>query len=77
VGLVGIAAPQQLKPGATLLVAWEADITGLDPYISPSVQSWYMVGHLFKSLVTIDAQLHYMPELAESWDIVGNNTLNH
>jgi hypothetical protein len=28
---------QQPKPGGTLRVAWEADITGLGPYISPGV----------------------------------------
>jgi ABC-type transport system substrate-binding protein len=72
VGLVGIAAPQQPKSGGTLRVAWEADITGLDPYISPGVQSWHMVGNLFNSLVTINAQLNYIPELAESWDILEN-----
>jgi ABC-type transport system substrate-binding protein len=72
VGLVGVAAPQQPQYGGTLRVAWEADITGLDPYISPGVQAWHMVGNLFNSLVTIDAQLNYIPELAESWDILEN-----
>jgi ABC-type transport system substrate-binding protein len=72
VGFVGIAAPQQPKSGGTLRVSWEADITGLDPYISPGVQSWHMVGNLFNSLVTINTQLHYIPELAESWDILEN-----
>jgi ABC-type transport system substrate-binding protein len=72
VGLVGVAAPQQPQYGGTLRVAWEADITGLDPYISPGVQAWHMVGNLFNSLVTIDAQLNYIPELAESWDVLEN-----
>ena len=63
---------QQPKRGGTLRVAWEADITGLDPYISPGVQSWHVEGNLFNSLLTIDSELNYVPELAESWDIREN-----
>ena len=61
---------QQPKSGGTLRVAWEADITGLDPYISPGVQSWYVAGNLFNSLLTIDSELNYVPDLAESWEIL-------
>ena len=53
-------------------MAWEADITGLDPYISPGVQSWYVEGNLFNSLLTIDSELNYVPDLAESWEILEN-----
>ena len=41
--LVGFAAAQQPKPWGTLRVAWEADITDMDPYVSPGVQSWHEV----------------------------------
>src|SRR5687767_10643295 len=64
---------QQPKPGGTLRIAWEADITGLDPYISPGVQSWFVVGNLFNSLVTIDAELNVVPDLAESWEVLENS----
>ena len=64
---------QQPKSGGTLRVAWEADITGLDPYISPGVQSWYVAGNLFNSLLTIDSELNYVPDLAESWEILENS----
>jgi ABC-type transport system substrate-binding protein len=67
--LMPVAWAQQRKPGGTLRVAWEADITGLDPYISPGVQSWYVEGNLFNSLLTIDSELNYVPDLAESWEI--------
>jgi ABC-type transport system substrate-binding protein len=67
------ASAQQPKPGGTLRVAWEADITGLDPYISPGVQSWFVVGNLFNSLVTIDAELNIVPDLAESWEVLENS----
>jgi peptide/nickel transport system substrate-binding protein len=71
-GLLGLASAQQPKPGGTLRVAWEADITGLDPYVSAGLQSQWMVGSLFNSLVTIDTNLEYVPDLAESWEILDN-----
>jgi ABC-type transport system substrate-binding protein len=70
--LIGLAIAQQPKPGGTLRVAWEADVTGLDPHLSPGIQAWHVVGNLFSSLLTIDAQLNYLPDLAESWDILDN-----
>ena len=67
---VGLTAAQQPTPGGTLRVAWEADVPGLDPHLSPGIQAWYVEGNLFNSLLTIDAQLHYVPDLAESWDVL-------
>ena len=66
---------QQPQSGGTLRVAWEADITGLDPYISPGVQSWYVSGNIFNSLLTIDSELNYVPDLATSWEILENGTV--
>lgn len=59
---------QQPKGGGTLRIAWEADITGLDPHTSAGLQAQWMVGNIFNSLVTIDENLDFVPELAESWD---------
>src|SRR5262245_54214724 len=67
---VGYAVAQQPKPGGTLRVAWEADVTGLDPHLSNGIQAWHVVGNLFNSLLSIDAQLNYVPDLAESWDVL-------
>ena len=72
VGLVGLAAAQQPRSGGTLRIAQESDMTGFDPHWSPGIQVWYMVGNLFNSLVTIDAHLNYIPELAESWEVQDN-----
>jgi len=73
VGLVLVAPvwlwAQQPKPGGTLKVAWEADITGLDPHTSSGLQAQWLVGNIFNSLVTIDENLNYIPELAESWEV--------
>ena len=63
---------QQPKSGGTLQVAWESDITGLDPHLSPGIQAQRVVGNLFNSLVTIDTDLNYVPDLAESWEILEN-----
>jgi ABC-type transport system substrate-binding protein len=59
---------QQPKSGGTLRIAWEADVTGLDPHMSSGLQAQWIVGNLFNSLVTIDGELNYIPELAESWE---------
>src|SRR5262245_12145076 len=67
---VGFSAAQEPKPGGTLRVAWEADVPGLDPHLSPGIQAWHVEGNLFNSLLTIDAELNYVPDLAESWDVI-------
>ncbi len=71
-GLVGVGAAQQPRSGGTLRVAWEQDVTGFDPHWSIGLQNIYMVGNLFNTLVTIDEQLNYVPELAESWEVQEN-----
>jgi peptide/nickel transport system substrate-binding protein len=68
--LLPVVWAQQPKPGGTLRVAYEADVSGLDPHLSPGIQAWHVVGNLFNSLLTIDAELNYVPDLAESWDIL-------
>src|SRR5262245_9823895 len=57
------------KPGGTLRVAWEADATGLDPGFSRGIQAYYLKGNIFNPLVTVDVDLNFVPELAESWEI--------
>jgi peptide/nickel transport system substrate-binding protein len=67
-----VAWAQSPKSGGTLRVAWEADVAGLDPRLSPGAQASYVMGNMFNSLVTIDAELNYVPDLAESWEILDN-----
>jgi peptide/nickel transport system substrate-binding protein len=64
---------QQPMSGGTLQVAWEADVTGLDPHVSAGLQAYRVVGNLFNSLLTIDAELNYVPELAKAWQILENS----
>ena len=63
-----IAWGQQPKPGGTLRVAWEADVTGFDPGFSRGIQAYYLKGNIFNPLVTVDENLNFVPELAESSD---------
>jgi ABC-type transport system substrate-binding protein len=64
--LMPAAWAQRPKHRGTLRVAYEADSTGLDPHVSSGLQAWYVAGSLFNSLVTIDAELNVVPDLAES-----------
>jgi peptide/nickel transport system substrate-binding protein len=61
---------QQPKSGGTLRVAWEADLTGIDPHVSAGLQAYRVVGNLFNSLLTTDAEMNFVPDLAESWEIL-------
>ena len=62
----GGAEPPQ--SGGTLRIALEADITGLDPVV-PGLQNYYVIQNIYNTLVTVDANFEYIPELAESWDV--------
>jgi ABC-type transport system substrate-binding protein len=59
---------QQPKSGGTLRIAFEADVTGLDPAI-PGLQNYYVNQNLFNTLVTLDENLEFIPDLATSWDV--------
>ncbi len=64
------AAPAQLATsGGTLRVAFEADITGGDPYRSVGIQAGYVHDNLYNTLVTIDHDMNILPDLAESWEV--------
>jgi peptide/nickel transport system substrate-binding protein len=67
VGVTGAWA-EQPKSGGTLRVAFEADITGLDPAV-PGLQNYYVNQNLFNTLVTLDENLEFVPDLAEAWEI--------
>jgi len=67
--LVGVAAAQEPRRGGTLRIAYEADITGMDPHTSLGIQAMYVEQNLFNTLVTVDENAEYVPDLAESWDV--------
>jgi len=55
------------KRGGTLVVAQNADITGFDPHTLPAFPTVRMIGLIYETLVTVDADLKLQPALAESW----------
>jgi ABC-type transport system substrate-binding protein len=65
---VGMGWADQPKSGGTLRIALEADITGLDPII-PGLQNYYVMQNIYNTLVTVDANFEFVPELAESWEV--------
>jgi peptide/nickel transport system substrate-binding protein len=68
--LLPVAWAPPPTPGGTLRVADEADRTGLAPQVSFGLQARSVAGSRFNSLVTIDAALTVVPDLADSWEIL-------
>jgi ABC-type transport system substrate-binding protein len=66
--LSSAANAQQPKSGGTLRVAFEADVTGFDPHLVPGLQNYYVNQNLFNTLVGIDPQLGFVPDLAAFWE---------
>ncbi len=60
---------QAAGSSSTLRVAFEADITGGDPYRSLGIQAGYVHDNLYNTLVTIDERMNIVPDLAESWEV--------
>jgi peptide/nickel transport system substrate-binding protein len=65
----GSAIADEPRRGGTLRIAYEADITGMDPHTSLGIQAMYVEQNLFNTLVTIDENAEYVPDLAESWEV--------
>jgi peptide/nickel transport system substrate-binding protein len=65
----GSAIAGEPRRGGTLRIAYEADITGLDPHTSLGIQAMYVEQNLFNTLVSIDENAEYVPDLAESWEV--------
>ncbi|HXH11025.1 MAG TPA: ABC transporter substrate-binding protein [Alphaproteobacteria bacterium] len=68
-GMVGLACAEQPRRGGTLRIAYEADITGMDPHTSLGIQAMYVEQNLYNTLVTIDENNEFVPDLAESWEV--------
>jgi peptide/nickel transport system substrate-binding protein len=60
---------QEPQRGGTLRVAFEADVTGFDPHLVPGLQNYYVNQNLYNTLVSIDENLEFVPDLAKSWEM--------
>jgi ABC-type transport system substrate-binding protein len=67
--VLGSAIAGEPQHGVTLRIAYEADITGMDPHTSLGIQAMYVEQNLFNTLLTIDELPEYGPDLAESWEV--------
>lgn len=67
--LVGVVLAEEPRRGGTLRIAYEADITGMDPHTSLGIQAMYVEQNLYNTLVTINENAEYVPDLAESWEV--------
>jgi peptide/nickel transport system substrate-binding protein len=69
--LAALAAwAQSPKHGGTLRVGGGADVPGLDPHRALGTAGLRVLGNLFNSLLTFDAERNAVPDLAESWEIL-------
>ncbi|MBX3065021.1 MAG: ABC transporter substrate-binding protein [Anaerolineae bacterium] len=60
-------APAQAQSGNVLVMARAADTTGLDPHTQTAFASLRLLELIYEPLVSLDANLNIVPDLAESW----------
>ncbi len=60
----------EAKRGGTLRIGYWQDMTGMDPHLSGGIPAVYVMQNLFQTLVTLDEEMGFVPELATSWDIL-------
>lgn len=58
---------EQPKTGGILRIAYAQDMTGMDPHTSLGIPAVYVMQNIFQNLITLDENLEFAPELAESW----------
>lgn len=64
----GSTGPKEIR------VALESDIAALDPRNANSTMTAGVMSHIFSKLVSTDAQMNAVPDLAESWEQVDELT---
>jgi len=66
-------AQKGVKKGGTFRRLW-VDPPTLDPHLTSSTISAFIVVEIFSGLVAIDTDLNIIPDIAESWDISSDGT---
>jgi peptide/nickel transport system substrate-binding protein len=73
--ILGLAAPMiaggQEKP---LIIGFEGDAATLDPHARSETTTTTIQRHVYENLIGFDANLKIIPELAESWKLIDDNT---
>jgi peptide/nickel transport system substrate-binding protein len=61
-------------PRGTLTIGIPTDVNTLDPSLSPEVNTENVIFSMMEPLLYLDVQGNVQPRLAESWQVVDNNT---
>jgi peptide/nickel transport system substrate-binding protein len=62
------------KPGGTMMVALNADLTTMDPHMSTAAVDRQVFQLVYDKLVDIDETLNIVPELSTQWEISDDGT---
>jgi peptide/nickel transport system substrate-binding protein len=65
---LSLALPALAQEDNVLVMAREADATGLDPHTQTAFASFRLLELIYEPLVNLDAELNVIPSLAESWE---------
>ena len=61
--------------GGTLKVGLQADPAQLDPALTSLTAAWHIIEHVYESLLSYDAGLNPVPQLAETYEISPDGTV--
>ncbi|MEJ7837591.1 MAG: ABC transporter substrate-binding protein, partial [Thermomicrobiales bacterium] len=61
--------------GGTLRVGLQADPAQLDPALTSLTAAWHVIEHVYEALLSYDAGLNPVPQLAETYDISDDGTV--
>jgi peptide/nickel transport system substrate-binding protein len=68
------ASPEPVS-GGTLRVGLQADPAQLDPALTSLTAAWHIIEHVYEALLSYDASLNPVPQLAESYEISDDGTV--
>jgi peptide/nickel transport system substrate-binding protein len=68
------ASPEPVT-GGTLRVGLQADPAQLDPALTSLTAAWHVIEHVYEALLSYDASLNPVPQLAESYEISDDGTV--
>src|SRR5512143_2015668 len=66
--------PQASLAQKSLVIGFEGDAATLDPHSRSETTTTTMQRHVYENLIGYDPNLKIVPELAESWKLVNDNT---
>ena len=74
-GAVLLAVTPQAADAQVLEIATDQSPVGLDPHVATSFATQLITSTVYEGLTAIDAGLHVVPALAESWTVSGDGKI--